>query len=84
MTYSVSVTSQGQITLPALLRRSVGLDKKQKALVTLDKGRLIVERVPDFIQLAGVFKSKKKVPFRQTRRTFEHYLGTRHLGNKLT
>lgn len=58
--YTVSITSQGQISIPAPLRRKLGLDKKTKALVSAEGGKLVVEPVKDFLELAGTFKTKKK------------------------
>lgn len=53
MVYTVSITSQGQISIPAKLRRKLGLHKNQKALVSEEKGKLIVEPVKDFLKLGG-------------------------------
>ena len=53
MTYTVSITSQGQISIPAPLRRKLGLDKNKKALVREENGELVVKPVKDFMELAG-------------------------------
>ncbi len=58
MVYTVSITSQGQISIPAKIRRELGLDKKEKALVSIDQDRIIVEPVEDFLQLEGSLKHK--------------------------
>lgn len=60
MTYIVSITSQGQISIPAKLRRKLGLDKHKKALVSEEKGKLIVEPVKDLLELRGSLKTNKK------------------------
>jgi AbrB family looped-hinge helix DNA binding protein len=60
MTYTVSITSQGQISIPAKLRRKLGLDRTRRAIVSEEKGRLIVEPVKDFLELAGSIKTDKK------------------------
>lgn len=60
MVYTVSITSQGQISIPAALRRELGLDKKQKALISKKDGKLIVEPVKDFLELGGSLKTNKK------------------------
>ncbi|GAB4218775.1 MAG: hypothetical protein Fur009_1600 [Candidatus Microgenomates bacterium] len=54
----VSITSQGQITLPASIRRFLSLDKFKKALVKVDKSKIVVEPLTDFINLAGLLKTK--------------------------
>lgn len=60
MTYTVSITSQGQISIPAKMRRELGLAKKKKALVSMQNGKMIIEPVKDFLELAGSLKTKKK------------------------
>lgn len=60
MAYTVSVTSQGQISIPAKLRRKFGLDKVGKAIISEEKDRLIIEPVEDFLSLKGSLKSNKK------------------------
>lgn len=54
----VSITSQGQITIPAAMRRRLALDKYKKASVQTEKGRIIVEPVPDLLSLGGLLKKK--------------------------
>lgn len=58
MVYTVSITSQGQISIPAKLRKELGLDKQKKALVKKEGERIIIEPVEDFLQLAGSLKHK--------------------------
>ncbi len=53
MTYTVTITSQGQISIPAKLRRKLGLDKNKKALVREENGELVVKPVKDFLELGG-------------------------------
>lgn len=60
MTFTVSITSQGQISISAKLRRKLGLEKKRKAFVTEQTGKIIIEPVKDFLELAGSLKTKKK------------------------
>ena len=56
----VSITAQGQISLPIALRRKLGLDKVKKAFVTEDEGKIIVEPVTDLLSMKGVLKHKAK------------------------
>lgn len=58
MTYVVSITSQGQISIPADIRRALGLDRHKKAVVRREGDKVIVEPVRDFLELEGVFKHK--------------------------
>lgn len=54
----VSITSQGQITLPASIRRLFNLDKYKKALVKAESSRIIVEPIDDITTLAGALKER--------------------------
>ena len=58
MTYIVSITSQGQISIPAKLRRKLGLEKHKKASVREEDGKLIIEPVKDFLELGGSLSHK--------------------------
>lgn len=60
MSQFVSITSQGQITLPASMRRLIALDLYKKALVRIEKQRIIIEPVADFLSLGGTLKHKAK------------------------
>lgn len=60
MTYTVSITSQGQISIPAALRRKLGLDKMSQAQVSEKNGSLIIEPIPDLLTLKGSLKTNKK------------------------
>lgn len=60
MVYTVSITSQGQISIPAKLRMELGLNNGNKALVSVENKRLIIEPVKDFLELAGSLKTNKK------------------------
>jgi len=51
--YTVSITSQGQISIPAKIRKSLNLDKYSKAYVREENGKVIVEPVEDFMSLKG-------------------------------
>lgn len=74
MIYTVSITSQGQISIPAKLRRQLGLQKGTRALVSAEKDRLIVEPVKDLLELKGSLKTNIKATPRQIRDAFGEYL----------
>ncbi len=74
MTYTVSITSQGQMSIPVSFRRQLGLDKKKKAVVSMEDNRIIVEPMVDFLELGGSLKTDKKIPFHKIREGFENYL----------
>lgn len=60
MTYTVSITSQGQISIPAKLRRELGLEKTKKAVVSKEGDKLIVEPIKDLLELGGSLKTNKR------------------------
>ena len=77
MIYTVSITRQGQISIPAKIRRELGLDKTTKAVVSEQNGRIIVEPTRDILDLQGEFKTNIKILPRVARRKFEEYLANR-------
>lgn len=60
MTYTVSITSQGQISIPAKLRRELDLDKTRRAIISQEDGKIILKPVKDFLDLGGSLKTNKK------------------------
>lgn len=54
----VSITKQGQITIPAVFRRLLGLDQYRKASVRAMDNKIVVEPIPDLMSLAGSLKEK--------------------------
>lgn len=52
----VSITSQGQISIPAKIRKNLGLDKTKKAIVKQEGQKVIIEPVKDLLDLAGSLK----------------------------
>lgn len=74
MTYFVTITSQGQMTIPIDIRRALGLQAAGKAIVHADGGKMVVEPVPDIQSLRGIVKTKKHISFWKTRKAFEQAL----------
>lgn len=54
----VTITSQGQITLPAEMRRKISIHKYNKAAVSTDGKKIIIEPIVDLIKLGGLLKNK--------------------------
>lgn len=80
MATTVSITNQGQISIPIKIRRSYGLNKFKKALVyPIGKGKIVIEPIKDLLLLEGSLKTAKKISSKKARREFEKYLATRHL-----
>jgi AbrB family looped-hinge helix DNA binding protein len=78
MTYAVTVTSQGQISIPAKLRHTLGFDRIRKAILTEDEGKIIIEPAGNFLELKGSIKSQKKITHKKTREGFINYLANRN------
>lgn len=64
MIYTATVTSQGQITIPAKFRKILNLNKRGKVFVSLDNERILLEPVSDFMALGGSLHkyAKKNMP----------------------
>lgn len=60
MNYTVTITSQGQLSIPAKIRKLLGFSKTKKAIVSVHDGKLIIEPVKDLLELAGSVKTTKK------------------------
>ena len=54
----VTITSQGQITIPAKFRKKYRLDKNRKSIIREDQNKLVIEPAPDIMSLAGIFKDR--------------------------
>jgi len=61
----VSITSQGQLTIPMSIRRSFGIKGSVKAIVRREKNLIIVEPKKDFWSLAGSLASEVKLSDKQ-------------------
>jgi len=56
----VTITSQGQITIPASMRRKIAIDKYNQASVSIEENRIIIEPISDFLDLGGSLRNKTK------------------------
>ena len=66
MAYLVSITSQGQISIPARIRKALGLERFRKAFIALEDSKIIIEPVSDVLSLKGTLSYKaKKLPISQ-------------------
>ncbi|MDP4011386.1 MAG: hypothetical protein Q8P72_04125 [Candidatus Roizmanbacteria bacterium] len=59
MYYTATVTSQGQITIPAKLRRELDLDRATLSITKNSKGNIEIEKVPDLMNLYGALYDKR-------------------------
>lgn len=60
MTYTVSITSQGQISIPVKIRRELGINKNSTALLTVHEGDIVITPTKDLLDLKGSIKTNKK------------------------
>lgn len=57
----VSITSQGQITVPMDMRRYLKMGKREKIKATLLGERIVLEKLPEIEDLAGTFEIDAKM-----------------------
>ena len=75
MVYTVAVTSQGQISIPADVQRELGFKKNGKASLKIEDNKIIVEPITDFMSLKGSLHSNKKpLSSKEIHKQFSHYL----------
>ena len=69
MTYTATITSKGQITIPSKILKAKNLKKGQKLLFYIEGNRIFIETAETMIdRLAGsvsIPDSLKKIPFDQ-------------------
>lgn len=53
MDVPATMTSKGQVTLPKVVREALGLKDGDRVLFRVLKGRAVLAKVPDFLELAG-------------------------------
>jgi len=56
----VTITDQGQITIPASMRRAISLNLYNKALVKIENKMIVVEPIIDILSLGGVLMNRSK------------------------
>lgn len=56
----VTITDQGQITIPASMRRAISLDLYNKAMVKIEDKMIMVEPIIDLLSLGGMLINKSK------------------------
>ncbi|OGD79851.1 hypothetical protein A2368_04710 [Candidatus Collierbacteria bacterium RIFOXYB1_FULL_49_13] len=81
MTYLVSITSQGQLSIPVKVRRQLGLTKPGKAIINVHDDHFTVEPVRDILSLKGILRGKK-ADMKAIRQGFEQYLADEGMGIK--
>ena len=73
-----TVTSKGQITLPAAMRKQLRLSAGKQVFITQEADGIKIQRVADISELRGSVKPRTKPEdFKTMRKNFIQYLGTR-------
>jgi len=54
----VSITSQGQMTVPVSIRRALGLDKNRQIRVQLQGNTMVAKPIVDFLDLEGIYSDR--------------------------
>ncbi len=70
----VSITSQGQLTIPKDFREALGITSRTKAEIKIEGDKMMVKPRTNFWSLGGSLKSKIKLTdkqLRQARKAFE-------------
>ena len=81
MMISTSITQKGQVTIPISIRKKLGLKTGQKVAFT-DRGKdVVIEPIPNFLDLMGSLKTKKKYDKRKARGAIGEYLAQRYVKN---
>lgn len=58
MTIFGTITSQGQLSIPVSIRKKVGFNAPGLAIITVKKGKVIIEPEKDIMSMGGVLKKK--------------------------
>ena len=69
----VSITSQGQLTIPMSIRRSFGIKGSVKAIIKREKNLIIVEPKKDFWSLEGSLTSEVKLSDKELQEARESF-----------
>lgn len=69
----VSITSQGQLTIPMSIRRSFGIKGSTKAIVRKEDNLIVVEPKKDFWSLEGSLASEVKLSDKELQEARESF-----------
>lgn len=74
MNYTSTVTQKGQITLPAKLRKRLGVTSGLKVDVSVKEDYFVVKALPTLENLKGSLKSDRKVSLEDMEKTLGEQL----------
>lgn len=74
----LTITQKGQVTIPAKIRRELGLLPKQKVIIVKEADGAKIKPVKDFFSLFGSVKPRSRPEnFKAMRKEFIKYLSKR-------
>lgn len=71
MVQYITITSQGQMSIPAVVRRKMGWEKTRKVQMEVADDKVVLTSIPDVLSLFGVFKTKKRIPWKKMRKQLD-------------
>lgn len=71
MQFTINVTQKGQATIPAPIRKRLGIKPNTKVIFELRGGQASVKPVLDFFSLKGSVKSKKPFNWEEIEKSVE-------------
>ncbi len=77
MIYQTTITKKGQITIPKEIREILKLGEGKKLEMEFERKvkKIILKPVVDILDLAGKFKTKRKINVVKARELMEKYYG---------
>lgn len=60
MPHITTITQKGQVTIPAEIRKYLGIEPRTKILFSFHNEHVVISPAHDFMNLRGSVKSKKK------------------------
>ena len=73
MQQMVSITSQGQLTIPSSMRKFLGIKGSTKAIIESKGSQLIVKPKSDFWSLSGSLASSVKLSDKQLKKARKNF-----------
>ncbi|MDO8515385.1 MAG: hypothetical protein Q7S14_02705 [bacterium] len=75
MSYTVAITSQNQIYIPAEVRKIFPRNVYNYASLTVSGNSIVVTPVPDLLSIGGSFKTNKKYSIKEEKEAFAKSFG---------
>jgi len=76
--YSV-VNSKGQVTIPADIRKRLGIKPGQTMAISKEDDSVTIKQAGDYKSLRGIVKINKPADFKKMKKDFHNYLATRSI-----